>query len=243
MSNLDLLGGKEWKPLEHLGYVHSFFSVEAETVINTLLIMIVLCALTLATRFVLHKKNNLFRFVIVSFVRWFMDFCKQTLGYHSFHHFSFVISLFIFILLCNIFSIIPWCEEPTRDVNTTLALSTIVFLYIQVYTIKTHGIIAYIKDFLSPFFIMLPLNIIGKLASIISMAFRLFGNIFAGSIIAKIWLGFIQGSLFWELFGIASGFSFMLIGFGLFEGVLQAFVFASLTVTYLGLAVQNEETT
>src|SRR5690606_8858231 len=142
--------------------------------------------------------------------------------------------------LCNTASIIPLLDEPTRDLNTALALGIISFIYIQVFTIKAHGIKSYIGGFFKPFFVMFPLNIIGKLSSIISVSFRLFGNIFGGSIITKLYFTAIQGSVLFELAGILTGMNLLIVlFFTLFEGLLQAFVFAMLTLTYLSIGSQE----
>jgi F-type H+-transporting ATPase subunit a len=89
---------------------------------------------------------------------------------------------------------------------------------------------------------LFPLNVIGKLSSIVSISFRLFGNVFGGSIISKIYLSFISGSIIFETIGLLSGINFLIIiFFGLFEGFIQAFVFAMLTMTYLSVAIQSEK--
>ena len=64
-------------------------------------------------------------------MRSFIDLCSQSFGFFSFNHTAFIISLFTFILLCNCIAIIPWVEEPTKELNTTLALGILSFLYIQ----------------------------------------------------------------------------------------------------------------
>ena len=89
---------------------------------------------------------------------------------------------------------------------------------------------------------MLPLNLVGKLASIVSISFRLFGNIFGGSIISQIYFGSIKGSLLLETIGILSGVNIAItLFFTLFEGFLQAFVFAMLTLTYLSIGLQSDD--
>ena len=100
------------------------------------------------------------------------------MGTLIFHHFAFVTSIFIFILLCNIIAIVPWMEEPTKSPYTPFALSIASFLYIQYSGIRAHGMRGYLKEYLDPFFIMAPLHLIGKLASIVSMACRLLGKHF-----------------------------------------------------------------
>jgi F-type H+-transporting ATPase subunit a len=113
---------------------------------------------------------------------------------------------------------------------------------VQYYTIATLGLRAYIKEYFDPIFIMLPLNIVGKFASIISMAFRLYGNIFGGSTIATIYFSILHGSTLFQTIGLLSGINLIvLLFFGLFEGAIQAFVFAMLTITYLSIAVSSEQ--
>ncbi|NRB21473.1 F0F1 ATP synthase subunit A [Candidatus Dependentiae bacterium] len=240
MNNFDLLATHYWYPLyPHLA--HSHFRLNSETIINTWIMLGIGFLLLLPVRRLLRKKDGIARYLAISFVSSFVDLTKQTLGTLHRRHFYFITALFCFIFLCNLASIIPWVEEPTSDLNTTLALGIISFMYIQYYAIKKNGVKEYLKSYLSPFFIMLPLNIIGKLASIGSMSFRLFGNIFGGSIISKIWTKVISGSVLWESVGILSGMNLLITGFfGLFEGFLQAFVFAMLTVTYLSIAIQDE---
>jgi F-type H+-transporting ATPase subunit a len=241
MNGLELITDKQWS----VGYLfnsqHPFFTVSAHTVTNTWIVLGMILLLALATRWVLAQ-NGIPRYLYLSFTRFFLDLYNQSFTSFSMTHFSFIASLFVFIFLCNIISVIPWTEEPTTDLNTTLALGIIAFIYTQIAGIKAEGLWSYIKSYFSPFFIMMPLNVVGKLASIVSISFRLFGNIFGGAIISKLWIQkAISGSLLLELFGILSGINLGLtLFFGVFEGFLQAFVFTMLTLTYLSLAVQGE---
>jgi F-type H+-transporting ATPase subunit a len=228
-----------WSLSPLIGYNHPLLSVNSETVMYTWAVIGIVVLLLMATHYLLHY-TKIGRFIILSFVTFFIDLTKQALGAPHFSHCVFAASLFIFIALCNTASLIPWLDEPTKDLNTALALGILSFIYIQIITIKTNGIKSYIKDLFKPFFIMFPLNIIGKLSSIISISFRLFGNIFGGSVITKIYFGLIYGSLIGELLGILTGANFIIIGFfTLFEGLLQAFVFAMLTLTYLSIGMQE----
>jgi len=240
MNGAELIETPQWSFASIIGYKeHPLFTINSETVVHTWIIMFFL-VLMIACVNVLLRHTKLGRFLLLKFVSFFIDLTNQSLGFFSFAHCVFAASLFIFIALCNTASIIPWLEEPTRDLNTTLALGIISFIYVQAVSIKARGIRAYIKDFFKPFFIMLPLNIVGKLSSIISISFRLFGNIFGGAIITKLYFHSIRGSIILESLGILSGANFLIIAFfTLFEGLLQAFVFAMLTLTYLSLGTQE----
>jgi len=239
MSGAELIETPQWSFGSYLGYDNPLLHVNSEIIIHTWIIMFFLAIMLTAVKFFIHH-TKIGRFLLLRFVSFFIDLTKQSLGFFNFSHCVFAASLFIFIGLCNTASLIPWLEEPTRDLNTALALGIISFLYVQVFAIKTRGIKSYIKDFFQPFFIMLPLNVIGKLSSIISISFRLFGNIFGGAIITKLYFGLIGGSIILELLGLLSGLNFLIVAFfTLFEGLLQAFVFAMLTLTYLALNTQE----
>lgn len=242
MDGFDLTADQSWKPLAWFGFKHPFFTIDGHIVTQTWIVLLILLVIILTARYFLRYKNSVPYFLTTKFVRAFKDLTSQTLGGFFYNHFVFITALFIFILSCNSAPAIPWLEEPTRDINTTLSLGIISFVYTQWYTIKEHGFGSYLKAFLAPIFIMLPLNIIGKISNIISISFRLFGNIYGGSTIGAKYSEIIEGSVIWETLGLFSGMNFtILFFFGLFEGLLQAFVFAMLSLTYLSIALQEDE--
>ena len=240
MEGFDLLEVEQWS-LEWLGLEHSFFTINSKTITDTWLVLGFIVLGSIFARSVLAHKTGVARFLVLSLVQAIKKLFVQTVGFFSFKHFCFIGSLLLFILLCNAISIFPWLEEPTKDLNTTLALGIIAFGYIQYYAVRTQGASTYFKEYFQPFFFMLPLNVIGKVATVVSLSFRLFGNIFGGATIAHFYLNTIQGSFIFETLGLISGVNFvMTIFFGLFEGFLQAFVFSMLTLTYLSIELQSE---
>jgi len=135
-----------------------------------------------------------------------------------------VCALFLFLVLCNWIGIIPHFEEPTSDLNTTLSLGIMGFAIAHYVGIRTKGFKAYIKEYFEPMFFMMPLNLIGELAKIVSISFRLFGNIMGGVIIILV-VSYLTYSILLPPF--LYGF------FGLFVGAIQAFVFTMLTIVYI----------
>lgn len=241
MAEVDIFEQYELNIGQWFGIESTFLNVTVNTIINTWFIILLLILICLVLRIFLNQKKSILRYLVLSGVKSFMDLISQTLGTFVYKHFAFITSLFIFILFCNCSAIIPWVTEPTTDINTTLALGLVAFFYKEYYAIKTQGLWLYFKEFLMPFFLMLPVNLIGHFSKIISISFRLFGNIFGGSIIMELYKSAIAGSLLLELVGLFSGFNFLiLLFFGVFEGLIQAFVFSMLSLTYLGLAVQEE---
>ena len=140
-----------------------------------------------------------------------------------------ICALFMFLLLSNWLGIIPHPEEPTKDLNTTLGLGIMGFLIAHYAGIKSKGFKAYIKEYFQPIFFMMPLNLIGEIAKIVSISFRLFGNIMGGSIIILV-VSYLTYSVILP--------PFLYAFFGLFVGTIQAFVFTMLTVVYISVQVK-----
>ncbi len=143
-------------------------------------------------------------------------------------------SLAIFIFMANVIGIIPGFESPTGNVNLTLSLAIMVFLYYHFEGIKAQGLGHYIAHFAGPVKwlapLMFPVEILSHFSRIISLAFRLFGN--------------IKGDdLFLIVLLMLAPYVFPLAGFALltFSAFLQAFVFMVLTYVYLYGAVTGQE--
>jgi F-type H+-transporting ATPase subunit a len=147
------------------------------------------------------------------------------------------VALFFFILIANWLELIPSAlnEEtghllpaPTADTNLTYALAAVTIVSVWIYGIRQKGPKGYFKHFLEPYPALLPLNILEELTKPITLALRLFGNIFAGGIMLAL-IGLIPAfamwapNLIWKLFDM-------------FIGGIQAFIFALLTVLYFGMA-------
>lgn len=232
----------EWSIGWIFGSTHPFFTVDSKIVIHTWVVLLALLIVSIPMRWIVRKKGSVLRYLVLSYIQAFVDLCNQSLEHFSFAHFSFVTALFTFIFACNVSSLIPSLEEPTANLNTTLALGLTSFFYVQGSAILALGPVGYLKEYFAPFFLMFPIHVVGKLASIISISFRLFGNIFGSAIIVKIYMTAIHGSVLFELIGLLSGMNILLaLFFGLFEGFLQAFVFAMLSLTYLSIALTEEE--
>lgn len=241
MSGFDIVETNQWLLGPLFGTDHAFFRINKPTIIYTWITLVVIAAFLFLGRYFLSKKESLGRFITLNFISFFVDLINQSLTEFSMDHFVFITTTFCFVLGCNAISLIPWMEEPTTDLNTTLALGLVSFFYTQWAAIQVNGAWEYFKGYFSPFFIMMPLNVVGKLATIVSISFRLFGNIFGGSIISGIYFQAIQGNVLFEILGLATGINLAItIFFGLFEGFLQAFVFGMLSLTYLSLALQGE---
>jgi F-type H+-transporting ATPase subunit a len=140
----------------------------------------------------------------------------------------------LFVLISNLIGIIPGFESPTSDINVTLALALIVFVYYNFEGIRENGLAKYFKHFLGPvwwlYWLMFPIEIVSHLSRIVSLSFRLFGN--------------IKGDdLFLAVILMLAPFVAPLAPYALltFMALLQAFIFMMLTYVYLAGAVQISE--
>lgn len=245
MEGLDLLNVPHWQPFKQFGYTHPFFNINSVTVVNTWIVILVLIVLILPMRFFLSRKQSVIRFLTMTYISAFIDLIEQALGSFYYQHFCFMTALFTFIAVCNMISILPGIEEPTQDINTTLALGIIAFVYTHAVVIHRHGFIAYAREYFQPFFVMFPLNIVGHLASILSISFRLFGNIFGGATITHLFMAGVRaysGPTIMGIFALICGSIMMIpltIIFGVFEGLIQAFVFFMLSLTHLAMSMQE----
>lgn len=242
MQGLDLVHQHYWQPFKAFGLTGNFWNINYVIVINTWIVLGVIALFIILARIAIKREDNVFGYLVTWFAQAFSDLTVQSLGTFYFNHFAFIISLFTFIFLCNTLSVIPWLDEPTSDLNTTLGLGITSFLYTQLSSIQAHGFFGHLKSFVQPFAFMLPINIVESLAKIVSISFRLFGNIFGVAVISKLYLKAIGGWWIGELFGIMSGLNLILIiFFVILDGGIQAFVFSMLSLTYLSLEVKHGE--
>lgn len=269
MKDFDLFHHVEWYPLASLGYTGITSAINLDTLFFTWCAIGILVLFACTGRFFL-KKSSLAGFLTQKYVDTFASTVEQSLPHYRYIQFSFITTLFSYIFICNTILFFPFFEEPTKDINTTLALGITSFIFVQYQIARTIGVGAYVQEYIKfplsfsphyvsrfPFSILevfiriilnsivaiiaFPLEIMGKLASVISLSFRLFGNIFGGSVIMSLWKYFISGSVLLQTLGILTGINFiLLLVFGFFEGFIQAFVFAILSLTYLSLGIQHE---
>lgn len=207
-----------------------------ETIYNTWIIMGIMILLALVVRIKLKSfkeiPNGVQNFVEL-LVETFANFTKSIMGEHNKNFAGFYMSMFLFILICNLSGLFA-LRPPTADVATTFALSITTFLMIQGNGIATKGIKRYIKGFFEPIAAFFPINLIGEIATPISLGFRLFGNILGGTIIMTL----VYSIPFIPFIGIPA---VLHIYFDVFAGVLQSFIFVMLSMTFVSNAIEYHE--
>ncbi|RLC60351.1 MAG: ATP synthase F0 subunit A, partial [Chloroflexota bacterium] len=136
-------------------------------------------------------------------------------------------TLAFFIGTANLIGLLPGLKSPTPDINTPLAMALVVLFSVPYFGIRTRGLWGYLKHYVEPIFLMLPIEIASEIARTFSLTFRLFGNILGEEIIISIL--FIVMPLFVPV---------PVMLFSIFTGLLQAYIFTLLTCVYIGGAVK-----
>lgn len=143
---------------------------------------------------------------------------------------GFIGTLFLFIAVSNLLTIVPWYEAPTASLSTTTALAISVFIAVPVFGIVEGGVKNYLRSYLQPNFIMLPFNIISEISRTLALAVRLFGNIMSGGLIATVLISIVPFF-----------FPMIMSALGLLTGMIQAYIFAILATVYIAAATQDVE--
>lgn len=143
----------------------------------------------------------------------------------------FVGTLFLFIAVSNILSIVPGFKPPTGSLSTTTALAICVLIAVPLYGITENGALGYLRKYFQPNMFMFPFNVIGELSRTLALAIRLYGNVMSGTVIVAI------------LISIAPFFFPIVIQvLGLLTGLIQAYIFAVLAMVYIASATGANDT-
>jgi F-type H+-transporting ATPase subunit a len=157
---------------------------------------------------------------------------RDVIGHHSERFTPFLVTLGLFILIANLFGVVPGLESPTASPVVPLGCAICAFVYYQLQGFRASGV-GYLKHFLGPMWwlspLMLPLEIISHLARLMSLTIRLYANMFAGDMVTLV---------FFSLIPLAVPVVFLGLHIGV--ALLQAYIFVLLTTVYLAGAVATE---
>jgi F-type H+-transporting ATPase subunit a len=151
---------------------------------------------------------------------------------HPKKYIGFLGTLFLFVAMANLCTVIPGYEPPTGSLSTTVALALCVFVAVPMFGIEDQGLGGYLRSYTEPTAIMLPFNIISELSRTLALAVRLFGNMMSGAMIIAILLTITP-----FLFPI------IMTLLGLLTGMVQAYIFSILAAVYIAAAMQSKKTT
>jgi F-type H+-transporting ATPase subunit a len=149
---------------------------------------------------------------------------------HPEKYLGFLGTLFLFVALAALCTVIPGYEPPTGSLSTTAALALCVFVAVPLFGIAEQGLGGYLRTYVQPTVIMLPFNLISELSRTLALAVRLFGNMMSGAMIIAILLT-ITPYLF----------PLIMTVLGLLTGMVQAYIFSILAAVYIAAATRPRQ--
>lgn len=197
------------------------------TVLYGLIVTGILLALALIVRLSLVRKASAWPTVAECLIEHLEGIMRDMCGGDPRPYTPLLVTLALFIGTANLLGLVPGLRAPTADFSTTAALAVLVFLAVPFYGIRARGLRGYLHHFLEPTPLMLPLEIIAELSRTLALAVRLFGNIVSEELVIAVLL---------VIAGFLVPVPMMLLA--VLTGVVQAYIFAVLTMVYLSAAVR-----
>jgi F-type H+-transporting ATPase subunit a len=146
---------------------------------------------------------------------------------HPEKYLGFLGTLFLFVALAAVCTVIPGYTPPTGSLSTTASLALCVFVAVPMFGIEQQGLGGYLKTYVQPTVIMLPFNLISELSRTLALAVRLFGNMMSGAMIIAILLTITPYV-----------FPLVMTVLGLLTGMVQAYIFTILAAVYIAAATR-----
>jgi F-type H+-transporting ATPase subunit a len=189
--------------------------------------------------------------VVEAFILFLRDeVAKPNVGHHGERFYPYIITVFFFILLCNLLGLVPWGTSPTANISVTAALALITFVTVETAGMRELGPVQWSKTiFYAPpgttgfikyvmLVIMTPVEFLGKLAKPFALAIRLYANMTAGKAVMLALTGLLTAAAMANVLWVAPATILMAVGImvlKLFVAFLQAYIFAMLSSVFIGL--------
>jgi F-type H+-transporting ATPase subunit a len=209
----------------------SFAHHNPHVIYSWVVMTLLISAAALATRSIslIPSKGQNFFEVLISGME---DFMVDVTGEEGRWLFPLAATVFIYVFISNLIGLVPGFFPPTANLNTTASCALTVVVFTHIIGIKYHGA-KYIKHFMGPVWwmipIIFPIEVIGHLARILSLSFRLFGNMMGHELVLAI-LFLLAGAFFAPL---------PIMALGIFVALVQAFVFFLLSIMYFTGAMEH----
>ncbi len=218
-------------PDEMIFWQHGFVKLNGTIVFTWALMLVLAAGSKLITRNLSRELNrtrwqNLLEIMVAGIGKQIEDVGLK----HPGKYIGFLGTLFLFVALAALGTIIPGYEPPTGSLSTTAALAACVFLAVPLFGIEEQGLWGYLKSYAEPTVIMLPFNIISELSRTLALAVRLFGNMMSGVMIIGILLTITPFI-----------FPIIMTLLGLLTGMVQAYIFSILAAVYIAARRADEQ--
>jgi F-type H+-transporting ATPase subunit a len=233
--------------LPHLELFGYDISITRHVVMMWVVAVLLILAFTITTRrrgLVPKGLANVFEAIVV-FIR--DDIARPALGEHEHRRFMpFLLTVFFFILSCNLLGLIPYGATATGNISVTAGLAICAFFAVQIGGVMHNGFFGYFKGLVPsglplPITILLvPIELLGLVAKPFALCIRLFANMTAGHVIILALLGLIFMFKAYAVAAVAVPFSLAIYVLELFVSLVQAYIFTMLSAVFIGMAVHQE---
>ena len=197
------------------------------TVVYSLVVSAILIAFAAVVRVGLKRSRSAWPVAAEFLVEHLEGIMREMFGCDPRRYTPLVVTLALFIGAANLLGLLPGMVSPTADFSTTAALAVVVFLAVPFYGIWAAGLRGYLRHYLEPSPLLLPLEIITEFSRTLALAVRLFGNVVSEELVIAVLL---------TIAGLLVPVPIMLLA--VLTGVVQAYIFAVLTIVYLSAAVR-----
>ena len=213
-------------PDEIIFWQFGFFKLNASIVFTWALMLLLVLGSRLITRQLStdHQRSrwqNLLEIVVTAIEAQIAEVGLR----HPRKYIGFLGTLFLFVAMASLCTVIPGYEPPTGSLSTTAALALCVMVAVPLFGIEDQGVGGYLKTYLEPTVIMLPFNLISEISRTLALAVRLFGNMMSGAMIIGILLSITPFI-----------FPVVMTVLGLLTGMVQAYIFSILAAVYIAAA-------
>jgi F-type H+-transporting ATPase subunit a len=189
--------------------------------------------------------------VVVEFTR---DMNAEIIGHGSERYIGMIATLGIFVLLCNLWGLVPSLSTPTAKIQVTLGCAVAAFLYYNFHGMRQQGVVGYLKHLCGPMMaiaiIMFPIEVISNFGRLLSLSVRLMANMMVGNVLESVFGEMIPGVVH-SLFGanfigevvpalISGTVPVLFMALHVFVSLLQAYIFMLLPAIYISMAVTEE---
>lgn len=218
-------------PDELIFWQYGFFKLNATIVFTWALMFLLVAGAALVTRNLSIGLNrarwqNILEVIVITIV----DQIEEVGLRHPKTYLPFLGTLFLFVALAALCTVIPGYEPPTGSLSTTAALALCVFVAVPLFGIGERGLGGYLRSYVQPTFVMLPFNVISEVSRTLALAVRLFGNMMSGAMIIAILLTVTPFI-----------FPVVMTALGLLTGMVQAYIFFILATVYIAAATQSHQ--
>ncbi len=215
-------------PDEIVFWQHGFLKLNATIVFTWALMLVLAVGARLVTRRLSiglqrARWQNLLEIVVIGIVTQIEEVGLS----HPRRYLPFLGTLFLFVGLAALCTVIPGYQPPTGSLSTTAALALSVFVAVPLFGIEEQGLAGYLESYVKPTALMLPFNIISELSRTLALAVRLFGNMMSGAMIVAILLTITPFI-----------FPIVMTALGLLTGMVQAYIFSILAAVYIAAATR-----